>query len=129
MLADVMKEHISFDKNTNETIREWKVEQTIKCQVIPFIGGGVRGLGTREVFSETYKNYDYLRLKSSVPLSKRGRVTNIRNARSGIVIWTEISSDQAPTMYDIDGSAPSVNPLTGMPMEWETGLSRAEVQN
>ena len=129
MLADVMNQTVTFDPNTNETLREWTKTKTIKCLAIPYLDGGIRGMGSYEVFAEKYNNYDYARLKSATSLSKRDRVTNIRDARSGLVLWFEEENDNSATVFNVDGSAPVVNPLTGRPSEWIMSLSRSEVRN
>lgn len=129
MLADVYTESHTYDPETFETDRKWTLNRTIKCNVVPYLGGGIRGAGSTETFDETYENLDYARLKSSTALSKRERVTNVRNARSGLVLWVDDESDGLPTMFDVDGCAPIVNPLTGTPSEYLTTLSKSEVKN
>lgn len=129
MLADVYTESHTYDPESLETDRHWTKTRTIKCIVIPYLGGGIRGAGSTETFDDLYKNLDYARLKASTALGKRDRVTNVRNAKTGLVLWVDDESDGLPTMFDVDGCAPIVNPLTGKPSEFLVTLSRSEVRN
>lgn len=129
MLADVYSESHVFDEETNSTERKWTKNRTIKCLVYPYLGGGIRGAGSTETFDERYENLDYARMKSSTQVTKRERLTNVRNARTGVVLWVDDESDGSPTMFNVDGCAPVVNPLTGKVNEYMATLSRAEVAN
>lgn len=101
--------------------------KTVNAYVYPYLEGGIRGMGTGERFDEKYSNTDYLRLKSSIELDKRWRVTNIRKKKNGMVVYQE-GTNGTPTIYNVDGSAPIANTLTGNIDEWLTTLSRSEIQ-
>lgn len=129
MLADVYSESHTYDPESFETDRKWTFNRTVKCIVVPYLGGGIRGAGSTETFDDLYKNLDYARLKSSTGLNKRERVTNVRNAKTGLVLWVDEEAEGLPTMFDVDGCAPVINPLTGTPSEYLTTLSKSEVRN
>lgn len=125
--VDVHTQDTVINPDTNETERTWKYLKTIRAYVFPYLEGGLRGMGTSESFGDRYINSDYLRVKTSEELDKRWRITNIRNAETGKVIYQEhVNGD--PTIYNVDGSIPVVNPLSGEIDEWVTSISRAEIQ-
>ena len=125
---DVLKQVTVSDPDTRETIRTWEPFKTVKAYVFPYIAGGLRGMGAHEVFEDRYSNSDFVRVKTQHELDKRWRITNIRLAKNGKVIFQE-NIDGPPTIYNVDGSAPIVNHLGGgIVDEWLTTLSRAEVQ-
>jgi hypothetical protein len=127
MLADIQKEQTGYDPNTNETIRDWITYKTIKCQVIPYLEGGIKGAGSSERFTDVYQNLDYARLKSQTNLNKRDRITNVRHSRSGQILWADEEGSNKPTVFNVDGCAPVINPVTGNANEYLATLSRAEV--
>lgn len=125
--VDIFEENTSLNEETNETELSWTFLKTIRAYVFPYIAGGLRGMGSNETFGERYANTDFLRLKSSTELDKRWRVSNIRNAKTNKLIYRE-HIDGPATVYNVDGSAPTENPLNGEIIEWLTTLRRAEVQ-
>ncbi|ASZ74889.1 hypothetical protein FDI69_gp075 [Rhodococcus phage Trina] len=128
MKADVWDQVLTYDENTNETVRNWIFVKTIKCLAFPYVDGGIHGAGTKEDFREKYVNSDYARLKSMTNLTKRARITNIRNARTGQLLWSDEDTDNDPaTVFNVDGCIPLINPMTGRVNEYLTMLSRAEV--
>lgn len=117
---------------TNEETGQVEAEElaflkTVPGYVYPYLEGGIRGMGTGERFDEKYANTDYLRIKTSLELDKSWRVTNIRKKRGGQVVYQEQITG-LPTVYNVDGSAPLANPLTGNIDEWVSTLSRSEIQ-
>lgn len=129
MKADVFQQQITYDENTNETLTRWVFYKTIKCLVTPYLDGGIKGAGTRESFGEQYVNADYVRLKSQHILSKADQVSNIRHAKTGEILWADEEIDNKPTNFNVDGTSPIINPLTGRPTEYLSTLSRAEVRS
>lgn len=78
--------------------------------------------------TDEYLSTDFIRLKTKGPLSKSYRVTNIRTARTEIPVWVEEELDWGPTIFNVDGSAPVPNLLTGEADEFVSILSRAQTQ-
>ncbi len=81
---------------------EWS---TIPCIVRGIVDGGIRVAGTTERFGDTYENIDYVKMwvPASVRITKRDRITNIRDRRGGTVIWRDEESDDAPTIFNVNG--------------------------
>ena len=128
MIADVLEESQLYDEDTGETLRTWKFLKKIKCIVYPYVEGGIRGMGSTETFAEHYKNMDFARVKTQAHLNKRQRITNVRNAKTGQIMWSEDEGDGSPTVFSVDGSAPISHPITGNIIEWVVSLSRASVR-
>lgn len=127
MIADIYEETGEINPETLEWERKYVLkESNVKCYVFPYLDGGVRGAGTTERYTERYANDEFLRIKTSRELRKDWRVTNIRSNK-GHLIYQELL-DGAPTIYNVMGSAPVVNPLTGGVDEWLSTMERAEIQ-
>ena len=107
---------------------------TIPCEVRGIIEGGIRVAGTTERFGEEYENVDFIRMKFSTAyiLSKRDRVTRIRDKRTGAVIWKEEELgidgvDFRATVFDVLGVTPIIDAL-GNYSENRALLERAQLQ-
>ena len=104
--------------------------RTIPCIVRGVLDGGIRVAGTTERYSPAgvYENIDFAKMQfpANVQLSKRDRITNIRNSR-GELIWKEEEWKGAPTVFDILGVTPIPDPW-GTLIENHALLQRSEVQ-
>lgn len=100
----------------------------VPCSIRGVIDGGIRVAGTTERFSETYENVDWVKatFPPSVNVTKRDRVTNIRN-RKGEVVWKEEESTNKPTVFNVMGVTPVLDHL-GRVLYNTALLERAEVQ-
>jgi hypothetical protein len=87
---------------------------TIRCMARGIVDGGIRVAGTTERFGADYENVDYVKLwfPVGVKLSKRDRITNIRN-RAGQVFWVDEEYDDndpdtppRATMFNVNGVTP-----------------------
>ncbi len=125
--VDIWVQNDIINEETGESESEWVFDRTVNAYVFPYLDGGIRGAGTNERFTEYYWNDEFLRIKTSKELSKRWRITNIRNKKTGKVIYQEQITG-VPTVYNVNGSAPVVNPLTGGIDEWLSTMERAQVQ-
>lgn len=83
---------------------------TINCLARGIVDGGIRVAGTTERFGDSYENIDYVKLwtPANVFLSKRDRITNIRERRGGRVIWVdeERVNVSRPTIFNVNGVTP-----------------------
>lgn len=84
--------------------------RTINCLARGIVDGGIRVAGTTERFGDTYENIDYVKLWTppKTKLSKRDRITNIRNKKNGQVLWLdEEGLDPAkPTVFNVQSVTP-----------------------
>jgi|SRR6478752_230021 len=127
MIADIYEESGTIDPETMEYERSYVLKKKdVKCYVFPYLDGGIRGAGTTERYTERYANDEFLRIKTSEELRKDWRVANIRNRQGKLIYQEQLTGD--PTVYNVQGSAPIVNPLTGGVDEWLSTMERAEIQ-
>ena len=120
------------DPITGEILRVWVPVDTdagvggvqpfsIKCMARGIMTGGVRAQGTTEMWGALYENIDYVTLEYSAGtiISKRDRITNIRTAKNGKIIWVEEEIPTtvsaaiyfAPTVFEVKGVTPMVGPF------------------
>lgn len=102
---------------------------TFKCEARGIIDGGIRVAGTTERFDKLYENIDFVKITfpANVRLTKRDRVTNIRNNR-GEIIWKEEELPSSPpTVFDVMGVTPIVDPF-GKHIESFALLERSQLQ-
>jgi len=122
----------STDNITTPSVDE-SIGGTVPCMVRGIIDGGIRVAGTTERFGEIYENIDYARmwLPSSFVITKRDRITNIRN-KQGIILWkdeetyTPTSGNYRSTVFDVLGITPIIDAF-GQHVENVAMLQKAEV--
>lgn len=134
---------ITHDPDSNEIIRKWQpydegsatpdnpftTLKSFKCMVRGIVDGGIRVAGTTERFGDLYEGVDYVRMWFPVrtPITRRDRITNIRDKR-GTILWREEErSDNAPTVFSVVGVTPIIDPF-GAHTENMALLERAEGQ-
>lgn len=138
---------------TGEYIREWKsLEElyeltpdedvsgetnpqppvlTFPCQARSIITGGLNSQGTTERWTTkgSYENIDFIEMvvPKNILITKRDRITGITNSR-GEVVWREEEHGKfTPTVFDVRGVAPSLDPF-GSLVEWFILCERAQIQ-
>lgn len=83
--------------------------RTVECIARGIVDGGIRVAGTTERFGDTYENIDYVKMwvPAYVKITKRDRVTNIRDRKGGNVIWRDEERDgEPPTVFNVNGVTP-----------------------
>lgn len=139
----------SQDPLTGEIVRVWKAYDnpvtpdvdedvlkigTIDCLARGIVDGGIRVAGTTERFGDTYENIDYVKLwvPARVKISKRDRVTNIKDA-SGHIRWLDEefidpATAEVPkaTVFNVNGVTPLFDAFNRMTEQFIL-LERAEV--
>lgn len=82
--------------------------RTFRCLARGIVDGGIRVAGTTERFGDTYENIDFVKMwvPSNVLITKRDRITNIRNKKGGTVVWKDEESDDAATIFNVNGVTP-----------------------
>ena len=126
----VPAEEIEDDPDT--PINE-RVILSINCIARGITDGGIRVAGTTERWGSDYESVDYVHMwfPANVIITKRDRVTNIRNNK-GVVIWKdeEIDPDAEglyrSTVFEVTGVIPIPDPF-GNHIENMALLERAEV--
>lgn len=132
------------DPETGEIIRVWEPNtgttddpstpadeglETFNCIARGILDGGIRVAGTTERWNEIYDAVDYVRITfpARVRLSRRDRITNIRDNKGNIIWREEERADQAPTVFEVTGITPVVDPF-GRHIENMALLERADTQ-
>jgi len=127
---------------TLEIDRDWTPDTdkvTAGTQQIDFpliargiVDGGIRVVGTTERINPdgAFVSEDYVRIQypTNIEISKRDRIYNIRNPKTGVAIWKEEEFDGEPTVFEVLGVTPILDPL-GQHVENQALLQRAEVQS
>lgn len=127
---------------TLEIERDWVVDsdsviagvQQVDFPLIArgIVDGGIRVVGTTERINPdgVFVSEDYVRIQfpANIELSKRDRVYNIRNPKTGSAIWKEEEFDGDPTIFDVLGVTPILDPF-GQHVENQALLQRSEVQS
>ena len=105
-------------------------QYSFPCSVRGFSDGGLRVVGTTERWSSRgyIEHVDSVTMKfpPGVHLSERDRVTNVRDQKSGKILWTE--ENGKPTVFEVTGSVPIIDMFGGV-IEQSALLNRAEVQS
>jgi len=108
------------DPITGAILRDWKPGtkqsgstpatelRTIPCLARGIVDGGIRVAGTTERFGDTYENIDFVKMwvPAHIKLTKRDRITNIRNKRGGQVMWKDEESDGGATVFNVNAVTP-----------------------
>ena len=135
---------IRQDPDSGEIIRVWQSAtavdnpattdedeglESFRCIARGIIDGGIRVAGTTERFSDLYENVDFIKITfpARTRLTKRDRVTNIRDPK-GNIIWREEEQPSAPpTVFNVMGVTPVIDPF-GRHIESFAMLERSEIQ-
>lgn len=101
----------------------------VPCLARGILTAGIRGAADTQSFSAVYQNVEWIRVYVSADtnISKKDRVTRIRD-RAGNVAWKEEESDGTPpTIFNVMGITPIPGPF-GQIVELQVLLKRAETQ-
>ena len=131
-----MKCDVYIQQNSQSTSgavkRTWVYHQTISCRVHPSRTSKAVNVGDNKVFdvgpAKEYEENLELVLKTSIPLSKRYRVTGIKTSE-GISAYQELDRYNAPDMiFEVMSSHGQVDPL-GKLHFYHSTLRRVPVQD
>jgi hypothetical protein len=130
MTADIYIQQNSQSSSGNIT-RQWVYSKTISCRVEALKTGNGMGRTDNKVFDygneNAYQEHFQLKMKSPEPLSRRWRISSIKDS-SGNVVYKEIDRYNQPDMiFDITASHPEVDPF-GKTHYYETTIQRVLVQ-
>lgn len=126
-LADIYQKKRT-NTSSGQIVYEWQFLKTIPCLVSAFQSTSFKAQGITEDFSEHYKKQAFLRMFTSENLGRNVQVANIRDAVTGVAIFTEIEAKGNPyTWFNSNGSSPVLDPF-GRIFQWDTLIHRAESQ-
>ena len=127
MHCDVYVQQKSQDSNSGTINREWVFNQTIECHIDILNSSGASVSDNNKNFGTVYSEEEKIKLKTKTPLSKRFRITNIKN-RAGEVLFIETDKiDNPPTIFEIESYHPRLDPF-GNILFYESNLRRVGVQ-
>jgi hypothetical protein len=115
-VRNVWRPTIVVPDNPNTPEVEQKVK-TIECLARGIVSSGIRTSGTTEAFGEWYRNVDLIQMwiPAKYVITKRDRVTNIREKRNGKIIWIDeeyMGTDgPRPTIFNVTGVTPLLDPF------------------
>lgn len=128
MTADVYVQQNEQDSATGAVKRTWVFFKKVQCHVDIINSQGASTPDNDKTFGKEYTQEEKIRLKTADQLSKRMRITNIRN-RSDRVLFLEFDQiDTPPTIFEIDSHHPRLDPL-GNVLYFESNLRRLGVQS
>jgi hypothetical protein len=90
---------------------------TIWCEARSPQAGGIRGAVNSETFGLDYQNMEYVRLRFSAKyiVTKRDRITNIRDGRGNLIYLDEekdmINGMFPATVFNVMGVVPQMDPF------------------
>lgn len=128
MTADIYFQENVQDKTTGIIKRSWRYDKTIICHIDIITTEGASTPDNNKNFDREYTQEERVRMKTKERLSKRMRVSNIKN-RSGEILFQEFEQiDSPPTIFEIESHHPRLDPL-GNVLYFETNLRRVSVQS
>lgn len=126
-LADINRKKRTHT-DSGQTLYHWEFDRTIPCLVTAFQSTSFKAQGISETFGAEYKDIGFLKMLTADNLGKSIRVSNIRDAKSGEVIYVEMELEgHPPTWYNSNGSTPVLDPF-GRVFQYDTLIHRTEVQ-
>lgn len=128
MSAEILHQIKDQDSDTNEITRRWAVLKPISCAIIPITESGGSATSDNKIFSKEYIEELEIKMHTSEQLSKRWRVTSIKNS-SKKELYKEIDRISQPnTIFEVYASHPIVD-LFGNVQYYENHLKRVMVQS
>ena len=128
MHCDVYVQQQKQDLTHGTITREWVFNKKIECHIDILTSSGASISDNNKNFGIVYSEEEKIKLKTKDPLSKRFRITNIKN-RAGEVLFVESDKiDTPPTIFEIESYHPRLDPL-GNILFYESNLRRVNVQS
>ena len=128
MTADVYSQENEQDEKTGAIVRRWVFKQNIECFVDIFSHSGSTSLENSKDFSDIYKEEAKYMLRTRIPLSKRFRLSNIKNRAGELLFMEQDQIDSPPTIFEIYSYHPRLDPF-GHVMYYEANIRRVSVQS
>lgn len=128
MTADIYSQISEQDENTNAINRRWVISKNISCSVIPINESGGSATSDNKTFAKDYIEELEIKMHSLERLSKRWRVSNIKN-NQGYHPYVEIDRVSQPdTIFEVYASHPVLD-MFGNVQYFENHLKRTQVQS
>lgn len=128
MRAEILYQITDQNEVTNEISRRWATLKFIRCSVLPINESGGSSTSDNKYFSKEYLEELETKMYTKEQLSKRWRVSNIKN-QNNVDIYQEVDRVSSPsTIFEVHGSHPILD-MFGNIQCYENHLKRVSVQN
>lgn len=128
MTADIYYQISDQDESTNAITRRWIILKNISCSVIPIRESGGSATSDNKTFGKNYVEELEVKMYTLEKLSKRWRVSGIRNAQKE-ELYTELDRISEPsTIFEVYASHPIFD-MYGNVQYFENHLKRTQVQS
>lgn len=128
MNADIYKQISDQDENTNAITRRWVLLKNIQCSIMPIRESGGSATSDNKTFNKDYIEELEIKMYTLEKLSKRWRVSSIKNLKSE-ELYTEIDRVSEPsTIFEVYASHPIFD-IFGNIQYYENHLKRTQVQS
>jgi len=128
MNADIYKQISDQDENTNAITRRWVLLKNIQCSIMPIRESGGSATSDNKTFNKDYIEELEIKMYTLEKLSKRWRVSSIKNLKSED-LYTEIDRISEPsTIFEVYASHPIFD-IFGNIQYYENHLKRTQVQS
>lgn len=127
MTADLYEQLTEQEETTNAIVRRWILSKNIQCSVIPIKETGSSISSDNKNFGKDYVEELEIKLRTTEKLSKRWRVSGIKNNQKK-ELYLEIDKVSSPdTIFEVVSSHPTFD-IFGNIQYYESHLKRTQVQ-
>lgn len=112
LTGDIVRKWIPYPDDPSTPGRDESVHfGTIPCLARGVVDGGIRVAGNTEWFGSEYENMEFVKMWTppKVKLTKRDRVTNIRNKKTDQILWVDeerVDGSYQATVFNVNGVTP-----------------------
>jgi hypothetical protein len=126
MKADILLPTVTQNAMTGQVEKVYSLSETINCSAESIDTTSTTDTASGKKFRDRYEEYDVIHIMAGMPLSKRTRVTNIRDA-SGKLLWPQYERPAVPQVFEVRGCIPITSPF-GQVSFYKILAARVEVQ-
>lgn len=127
MTAELYHQIVDQDEKTNAITRRWVVLKNISCSIRPIRESGGSATSDNKSFGKDYIEELELKMYTSEQLSKRWRVSEIRNQKRQEAYKEIDRISQPSTIFEVFASHPIFD-MFGNVQYYENHLKRVMVQ-
>jgi hypothetical protein len=128
MTADVYTQQQTQDAAHGTISRDWTFNKKVICHIDIITTSGTSISDNNKQFGFIYLEEEKIKMKTVELLSKRFRITNIKNRAGEIIFVEQDKIDSPPTIFEIESHHPRLDPL-GNILFYESNLRRVGIQN
>jgi hypothetical protein len=133
MKADIYQSVITRNPDNGMVTKVWSLKESVPCFARGILGSQLGGNSAQvELKDYVVLAKDFVKIRTSSPISSEYRVSNIRTGDN--LIWSESYIENTAgglngaTIFEPSGTTPLID-FSGKVMEYETVLKRQEVQS